>query len=218
MAAPQNATPQVIEHAHTCSDCAAFTRQLEAFEEELHSTLHVPVPDGLAEEIILRRSRPRWFGTGWLSLAAAIVVTLATLVTINTLPDEERFARKFVQHVASEPQIFAADHKVEQSALQQVFAELGAPLGKPIGRIKYLGQCRIDGVDSRHALISTGAGDAAVLFRPGRSADIGLPKIHREHAVVVVAAPLGSIAIVAATPQLASRVRAQILANVEIKG
>ena len=216
LAEPQNTAEDVIAHAHSCSDCAAFTRQLETLEQDLHATVNVPVPDGLAEKIILHHGRTERAGIRWFAMAAAIVVTLAALVTFNTLPDQESFAQEFVRHVESEPEIFATNQNVDQSALRQVFAEMGMPLTSQLGEVKYLGQCQIDGVDSSHTLITTSAGDAALLFRPGRRADIKAQKDHQQFAVAVVAAPLGSIAIVAKTQQLASQIRTQILSNTKI--
>ena len=100
LATPQDASHEVIAHAQECLECATFTRQLEAFEQDLHTTLQVPVSEGLAEKILLRRDRPQWFRKMWLPVAAAIVIAVAALVTFNTLPSRDGFALQFVDHVS----------------------------------------------------------------------------------------------------------------------
>jgi len=218
LAAPQDASHEVIAHAHECRECAAFTRQLEAFEQDLHTTLQVPVSEGLAEKILLRRGRPRWFRTTWLPVAAAIVITVAALVTFNTLPSRDGFALQFVNHVLSEPGIVDTNAEVDPTALRLAFANFGGQLQRDIGEVQYVNQCNIGGVDSTHVQISTRSGDAALLLRPGRRASIDTPEVHEGHAVVVVSVPRGSLAIVAATPQQASEIRSLVLASSEFQG
>ncbi len=218
LATPQDASPEIIAHARECRECAAFTRQLEAFEQDMHTTLHIPVPEGLAEKIILRRGKPHWLKASWLPVAAAIVITLAALVALNTLPSRESFSQQFVDHVLSEPDVIAANADVEADALELAFADFGGKLRSDIGDVKYIGKCQIGGVASTHVQISTLAGDAALLLRPGRSAEIDTPEVHEGHAVVVVPVPRGSIAIVAATPRQASQIRSLVLASSDFHG
>jgi hypothetical protein len=218
LAAPQDASQEIIAHAGGCRECAAFTRQLETFEQELHTTLHVPVPEGLAEKIILRRGKRQWFRAAWLPVAAAVVITVAALVTFNTLPSRDSFAQQFVDHVLSEPNVVGANADVEPNALKLAFARFGGQLQSEIGDVQYVEQCKIGGVDSTHVQISTRSGDAALLLRPGRRNNIDIPEIHKGHAVVVVSVPRGSLAIVAATPQQASEIRALVLASSDFHG
>jgi len=218
LAAPQDASQEIIAHARDCHECTAFTHQLEAFEQELHTTLHVPAPEGLAEKIILRRGKRQWFKTAWLPVAAAVLITVATLVTFNPLPTRNSFALQFVDHVLSEPNVVGANADVEPNALKLAFARFGGQLQSDIGDVQYVGQCQIGGVDSTHVQISTRSGDAALLLRPGRSDNVDTPEIHEGHAVVVVSVPRGSLAIVAATPQQASEIRSLVLANSDFHG
>ena len=218
LAAPQDASHEIIVHARECRECAAFTRQLEAFEQDLYTTLHVPVSEGLAEKIILRRGRPQWFRTTWLPVAAAIVIAVAALVTFNSLPSHNSFSLQFVNHVLSEPNIVGTNVEVEPNALKLAFANFGGQLQRDFGEVQYVNQCNIGGVDSTHVQISTHSGNAALLLRPGRRASIDTPEVHEGHAVVVVSVPRGSLAIVAATPQQASEIRSLVLASSEFHG
>ncbi len=218
LATPQDAGHEVIAHAHSCAECAAFTRHLEVFEQDLHTTLHVPVSEGIAEKIILRRGTPHWSRAAWLPVAAAIVITVTALAMFNTAPLPNTLAQDFVNHVLSEPEITAADGDAGPNALRLALADFGGQLEGTIGDVKYVNRCRIGGVDSTHVQISTSSGDAALLLRPGHSTNIDTPEIHKGRAVVVVSVPRGSLAIVAATPRQASEIRSLLLTSTDFHG
>jgi hypothetical protein len=120
--------------------------------------------------------------------------------------------------VLSEPNVVATNANLEADALKLAFADFGGKLQSDIGDVKYIGQCQIGGVASTHVQISTRSGDAALLLRPGRSAEIDVPEVHEGHAVVVVPVPRGSLAIVAATPEQASQIRSLVLASSNFHG
>ena len=218
LATPRDARPDVIAHVRSCHECAAFTRQLDTFEQNMHSTLHVPVADGLAEKIILRSDRPHWFKAAWLPAAAVIMLTVTAIVTCNLLPSRDDFAQQFVNHVLSEPEAFAADRSVEQAALRLALASFGGQMVGDIGDVKYLEQRRIGGVASTQHQISTRSGDVTLLLRPGRRTDIETPEVHQGHAIVIAAVPRGSLVIVAATPRQASEIRSLVLARTKFSG
>lgn len=218
LATPQDAGHEVIAHAHGCAECAAFTRQLETFEQDLQTTLYVPASEGLAEKIILRRGKPHWSRAAWLPVAAAIVITVSALAMFNSAPVPNTLARDFVDHVLSEPEIIAAHGSAGPNALRLALADFGGQLQGDIGDVKYVNRCRIGGVDSTHLQISTSSGDAALLLRPGHSTSIDTPEIHEGHAVVVVSVPRGSLAIVAATPRQASEIRSLVLESADFRG
>jgi hypothetical protein len=218
LATPQDASPEMISHAQTCRECVAFTGQLNAFEQDLHAALHVPVSEGLAEKIILRRGTAHWFKAAWLPMAAAVMITLAILVTFNQAPSGDGFARKFITHVLSEPNIVATDGQVETDALRLAFANFGGRIDNDLGEVIYLNRCQIAGVESTHVQVSTSAGDAALLLRPGRKADVETPEVYEGQAVVIVPVPRGSLAIVAATPRQASEIKSLVLAHTDFRG
>jgi len=216
IATPQDAGPEMVAHVQTCRECTAFTDQLDTFEQDLHAAMHIPVSEGLAEKIILRRGSAHWYKAAWLPVAAAIMITVAVLVTFNLAPSRDEFAREFVTHVLSEPNLIATDETVKTDALRLAFADFGGKIDD-IGNVTYLNRCQIDGVESTHVQVSTSAGDAALLLRPGRKANVETPEIYEGQAVVIMSVPKGSLAIVAATPRQASEIRSLILSRTDFR-
>ena len=65
LAHPRHLPAAAHEHAAQCAACAAFARSVDESERDLERSLATPVPDGLAERILLgvqarRPARRRW--------------------------------------------------------------------------------------------------------------------------------------------------------------
>jgi hypothetical protein len=218
LAAPQDASPQVIEHLRDCAACAAFVNELEALEHRLHEVASVPVPEGLAEQIILRHRRPRWFSPdGWnlwgfgrnaVALAASVVLAVSALVGYNALQtSREQLAASFVAHVESEPEVLRAREYVEPGRIRQAFARYGGQLAGSIGEVRHLGRCPIDGVLADHILVHTPHGPATLILIPERRARLSSPKRLDGHAVLILPLRHGSLGIITGSPDLATEVR-----------
>lgn len=227
LATPQDSRPEVIEHLRECADCASFVRELEAFERELHQAAAVPVPEGLADQIILRYKQPsasaparepRWFRfpRAALALAASLVLALSAVVGYNNVrSSREALAASFVAHVLSEPEVLRAREHVEPARLAQALARYGATLSGPIGEIRHLGQCPIDGVLAHHVLVQTTHGQATLILMPERRASLRDPMTREGYAVVILPLRAGSLGIIADSPDQAVKVEGLIKARVQ---
>lgn len=55
LADPRQGSPEALAHLRECAACRGFARAVIEIEVRIAATLSVPVPEGLAERIILRR-------------------------------------------------------------------------------------------------------------------------------------------------------------------
>lgn len=225
LATPQDASPAVVEHLRDCAACTAFVSDLEAMEHRLHEVARVPVPEGLAEQIILRHRQPRWFSPGgwnlqWFSrnamaLAAGAVLAVSALVGYNTIEtSRNELAASFVAHVESEPEVLRANEYVEPARIRQAFARYGGELEGTIGEVRHLGRCPIDGVLADHILVQTTHGPATLILIPERRANLSSPRTLDGYAVVIVPLRHGSLGIITDTPARATEVRKLIKSQV----
>lgn len=53
LAAPRELGAEAQEHRRSCAACAAFAEEQQMLEEKLHAELRVPVPEGLADRVLL---------------------------------------------------------------------------------------------------------------------------------------------------------------------
>lgn len=214
LAVPLDASPEVIAHMQTCADCAAFTRQLEAFERELEEVANVAVPEGLAEQIILRHRRPQWFKRSSLALAATVVLSVAALVVFNVTESNNEMADTFVAHIVDEPGSMFANTAVEPAMLVQAFAGFGGQIVEPIGEARFVGKCRVGNVIATHMLVRTPYGDATVILMPEHGKATRRPLNREGYSVVVVPVPKGTVGIVTESAEQASKVESLITKRV----
>lgn len=211
LAVPQDTAPELIAHRRECADCAAFSLQLEAFEQDLHHAARIAVPEGLAEQIILRQRKPRWNNKhSFLAVAATLVLSVSAFLGYNVLAERSELAGDFIAHVASEPETMSAHGSVELVRLDEALAGYGAQLDGPIGEVRYLGDCVIDGKLAKHILVQTQYGSATLLLFPQQRVSMSNPISRDGFAAVIVPLRDGSMGIVTETPDQASRVETLI--------
>ncbi|PIW71165.1 MAG: DUF3379 domain-containing protein, partial [Hydrogenophilales bacterium CG12_big_fil_rev_8_21_14_0_65_61_21] len=78
LANPLHPGAAALEHEAACPDCARFYLDLRRQEEEMYQALAIPVPEGLADRILLK-TRPRLLDQArsvrvWLPALAATLV------------------------------------------------------------------------------------------------------------------------------------------------
>jgi len=79
-AEPRSRDPELLAHRDTCKEgCAAFWQRAQRFEDDLEVALAVPVPEGLADRILLAQAtgeRRRQVGRrrAWVALAASVLI------------------------------------------------------------------------------------------------------------------------------------------------
>lgn len=207
LAVPHDANAGLIEHARGCAACAAFAREIDEFEQRLHEAAHLAVPEGLAEQILLRHQRPGWVKRAyesvrnWLGprpayLTAAFVLLLLTAIAINMPSEHNELADRLIAHVVAEPQVLRDRASIEPAKFDQALARYGGQVHQPVGVIHHLGNCLIDGVVAQHILVQTPYGTATLILIPKRMP--GTSKLRTKDGYTVVVIPLrnGSLGIV----------------------
>ena len=214
LAVPQAASAAQLQHERTCAACAAFARQIDAFERDLHDVATVPVPDGLAEQIILSLQKPRWLNRSYLAMAATVVLAVVASFTFYLAPDRNEVAEAFAAHVASEPEVLRERGSIEPAKLVAAFSRYGGSLAGPVGEVRHLGMCPILGVMAYHILVQTEYGPATLILLPQTRASTARPLVREGFAVVVVPLQGGSLGILADTPDRARKVESLIQSRV----
>src|SRR5438270_15750 len=100
LADPRRLTDEARLHVQACPECAAFASSVDEGERHLAEALASPVPDGLAERIILRsRARaPAW--RAW-AIAAGILLAVAAAFFYagESRNAGDQYARLATEHV-----------------------------------------------------------------------------------------------------------------------
>lgn len=221
--------PELAEHARRCAACAAFAREIDVFERQLYEVARVQVPEGLAEQTILRHRRSGWLRRGYAAIkqwpvpmrsersgpllgyaalaSVAFGVTLAlAVVGLDRSGGHQALADSMIAHVVSEPGLLHAWGDVEPQQLELLLARYGAEVEESVGEVRHAGDCVIDGVVGQHLVVQTPYGGVTLLLLPERVAGREGPRTKDGYTAVVLPLRGGSLGIVADTPRKASQV------------
>lgn len=212
LAQPRQLGAAAREHALTCAACRATLERELRLDERVHVALQVPAPDALAERVLMAQGlRQR---TGPLKWAAAAAVVLAAALAWQVPPElaGRELAMEALAHVAEEPQAIRIRNAVASRELVDALGSQGLRLAAEVGQITYWQLCPMGNGRARHLVIRTAQGPVTLFLLP--SEDRRMRRTEREAggmAVVAMAAPRGSIAVVAASAEQARAVSSLIV-------
>ncbi|MBL8483922.1 MAG: DUF3379 family protein [Rhodocyclaceae bacterium] len=169
LADPRRSDGVMDAHQAQCQACQNFARRQLEQEQALTQTLLVPVPEGLAERIIMHSAgKPRRPSLRLMALAASVVLTLGvTALQWYHTPGQD-YARYAIEHVMHEPESFSSRRLVEASYLDTVLQNFGAEVRAPLGTLRYAKLCPVPNGTGWHLVLETEYGTATVLLIPHR--------------------------------------------------
>lgn len=215
---PRSLNAEQIAHWQSCAGCAEFAERMRTLEESLEAKLRIPVPEGLADRVLLntRTRRSRRFSV-W-ALAASLLFAVG--IGISWLQvSEQPLAEEVIAHVLAEPETLNASQEVPSSELAAAFESYGGRLKGPIGKVSYLGYCKMPGGIGRHIVLDTPYGVATVIFAPPSNSTEARSELTQQGlSAVVIPVGRGHVGIVADSPQHADEVEKLITTQVSWRG
>ena len=169
LADPRRLSAQAQAHLRDCQACAAFAANMDETERLLERGLEVPVPEGLADRILLRTRGGRPARRRW-AIAAGVV--LASALGFRYFKDStkpsDRYARLAIEHVVMEPESFTTVRNADPSAFRRVVQEFGGRLKDVPGTIRYIRLCPVEDGTGWHIVFETPEGLATLILVPGK--------------------------------------------------
>ena len=171
LADPRRISTAAQAHACDCASCMAFAQSVDESEAQIERVLAVPVPDGLAHRLLLRRqnaARPAW--RAW-ALAASIVLSIS--VGFNTLKiagpgADAKYATYAIEHVVESPESFTTLLNTGADALDMAMHSVGGRIKEPLGRVRYIKLCPVGDDFGWHIVFETPQGPATLILVPNR--------------------------------------------------
>ena len=205
LAQPLRLAPAAGEHAAACDACGPFLERLRELDAELYQAMSIPVPDGLADRVLvsqgIRGRRRPWL---W-ALAAGVLLAFLVALLARPLITGRELAGEALAHVAHEPQSFQLLSVHAPDLLPKELALQGVRLARTVGQVTYATLCPMS-VRARHLVVRTAEGPVTLLLLPDDPVRRGRTVVERDGMTAIsLPAARGSIAIVAPT-------RAQALA------
>lgn len=201
---PRHLGHEALEHESSCPSCAKFYLELRTQEEALYEAMNVPVPDGLADRVLLRQPR-RWrerFFPRFAASALAASLALATAVGLGWKfqPEAltpEMLAAGIVTHVEEEQKALRAEQRVPLATLVNAVRRSGGELRRAPGETSYADRCPLPGGGTgAHLVFNTPHGKLTLILMPGKP--ISHPaRLERDGLTVsLMSAGKGSLALI----------------------
>ncbi len=176
LADPHHPGHEALEHEASCPSCAHFYRELRMQEEALYEAMNLPVPDGLADRVLLHQTRG-WRERVFLrftapALAASLVLAAALGLVWQFKPDAltpEMLAAGIVAHVEEEQKALLAEQPVPLARLVAAVKRSGGELVEPPGETNYVDHCPLPGGGTgEHLVFNTPHGKLTLILMPGK--------------------------------------------------
>jgi hypothetical protein len=178
LADPRRRTEERDEHIARCASCAALATEIDAFETAIHDAASVPVPEGLAERVLLRRTMSPSARAGMWALAASVVVAvgIGAYIYVDSAPEvdnrivsasmlgERHPAVAAINYVRDhEPRLLRETPVLDTAVVYQVLAHLGLKIPASVA-MRYLGNCPVPGGIGEHVVLETAFGHVTLIL------------------------------------------------------
>jgi hypothetical protein len=168
LADPRRRSPEAASHLNDCAACRGFVAEIDDNEARLAAVLAVPVPEGLAERVILRRkagspnvatASPRLW-----AMAAAVLLTLTFGFQQWKDFSSQEYARLAIEHVMHEPESFASTRLADPQLFRTVMHNFGGEMQDSLGRVRFMKLCPVPEGTGWHIVFETEEGELATLI------------------------------------------------------
>jgi len=159
-------------HALGCPDCDAFARSVDESEALIGRTLAVPVPEGLADRVLLRRQGAvLQVLPGARALAASVVAAVVTAAIVLNPAPADQYAQLAIEHVQHEPESFTSVLHAEPESVEMALRSVGASIKASFGQVRYVRLCPLEGGGTGwHIVFDTPQGLATLILVPNKLA------------------------------------------------
>ncbi|WP_310598198.1 DUF3379 domain-containing protein [Aeromonas aquatica] len=186
IAHPTDADPAFLEAAEASPANRSYLDEMKQLDRQLHRTLEVEVPAGLAERILLRQAvepdddevvvplLPPPVRTNWRPLAMAASVAFLLGISTRwlswpvTTPDEPSLAQVAMAHVyGEEPFIKGVDERVSLQTINAKMEKYGATLmDMPGMKVTYVNHCAFYQGPALHMVLQGKMGPVSLFLVP----------------------------------------------------
>ena len=161
------------EHLETCPFCADAYARAQGFEARLASAMSMPVPDGLADRILLaqltgerQRQRTSWRRRGWIALAVAASLVVAIGLVRQQQPAAATLSDLVTAHVTGPDERDALHRQapLPDSMVRLAFADRGVELASVPAGVSYVSECPVGPYRTVHMVMPREGEPVSVVY------------------------------------------------------
>lgn len=227
LADPHARSLEQLEHAARCAECNDFLEHMQSLEAEIQEAATVPVPDGLADRIVLKTKTGRSSLYKRAALAASLLLALGigtwsykslqdtqrkTLVETAAVAREDHMATMAISFVLDhEPRLLDENKRGDPEVLRQALRRLGLTLPGGEVQVRYLGKCPVPGGTGEHVVLMAPWGRVTLILVPDQPLPTRVVVAHRERTAIAAPVRGGGYIVIADSLIHAKRLEAMIL-------
>lgn len=171
---PAQPSEALREHVAQCEACARALWREQGFNRSLRDAMSVPVPDELAERLLLAQTtrHRRALGRPFLAIAASLVLAVALGVAwqfgLQPVSEARALNRYVAEHLDHEPGALEATAPVNLGTVEKLLNEYGLHLSGEAGNIVYAKRCPTPNGTGVHLVVRTVEGPITFIYMPGQ--------------------------------------------------
>ena len=224
LADPRARTPEQERHLAECAACSSLARDMERFEARIHDAVHVPVPEALAERVLLRQKIRVPALQAW-ALAASLIVALGVGIYFYGAPvsEDQRVltaaalsashpAVTAIAHVLDEePRMLEENRGVDPVVMRAAFMRLGLNVPAKGTTVLYFDKCPMTGGKGDHVVLRTPLGQVTLILVPEQPFASRVVVADRDKTAVASPARAGGYILIADTLKNVKQVEKMLL-------
>lgn len=161
------------EHLDGCPFCADVYARAQAFETRLAFAMNVPVPDGLADRVLLtqltgqrQRQRVNRRRFAWIALAAAASLALAIGLVRQRVTPAASLSELVADHVTGphERDALRRQAPLPDSMVRHAFTDRGVQLASVPTGISYVNECPVGDYRTVHMVMPRNGEPVSVVY------------------------------------------------------
>lgn len=199
---PESRDREFIDKINQSKDNRQLIDDLQQFNQQIKQAVEIPVPEGLADKIILNQAlgehrRQNNFLRYLFSPIAGVAVVLAALLALVPILLQPALPQLVFDHIYHELDHLddQQDRNLEQ--VNQILMSFGGHFKQDIGKVNYLGRCNIGKYDGIHMVLAGEKGPVTIMMMSNvkldQSQSIADQRFHGQ----IQPTPKGAYAIVA---------------------
>jgi len=173
LADPHDKDPALLSYANAHPELKSMTDELKRFDGDIERALKIPVPENLAERIILKQclhkpKRRMSFDRMHLALAASVMFAVGALVYNHFQPPLTE-GEHALAHVYHEIKSLDSQRRFGLDEVNAKLARFNGNLGSLPGEVSYVTECNFKGQKGLHLVFNTPSGPVTLFIVPGQN-------------------------------------------------
>lgn len=216
------------EHVAACESCAAFTAEMQAFNDRISAALAINVPDLKIPDLpeiedgnvvnLPFAGKKKFAAPTWIAIAATVVlaafvgIRMINLSQLNSLP----LADQVLAHLDHEPYALKVTNvAVSDAQFAKVVNPSVGTMDRSVGLVSYAQSCVINGKTIPHLVIQGEKGPITLLLMPEEMVNGAMTLEGKGVNGVILPVGNGSIAIIGERDEPLTELEQRIINSVE---